>query len=159
MKDQHEFIHELTKELKEIAEISFPKECTSCGARYESLEDFLEQTDSIPNAQGLFDKLILEDMSVIDIIRNCHCGSTLMVAFSERRDKTAHGLRRRELFGHLLERLLEVGIEEPAARTALLKVVHGGRSDLLETAGLAEPSEQADLQSLPHTITENLPID
>ena len=137
MEKNHKFIHELVEELKKIAEISFPKECQSCGARYETLEAFLEDTDAIPDAEGLFHKLERDDMSVIDLIRNCHCGSTLMVAFSERRDRTSHGLKRRDLFGGLLERLMSVGVDEADARTALLKVVHGGRSDLLETYGLS----------------------
>lgn len=146
MNSNRQFIHELTVELKKIAEVSFPKECTSCGARYEDLEDFLAKTQSIPNAAGLFDSLERDDMSVIDLIRNCACGSTLMVAFSERRDKTAHGLRRRELFGELLKKLIAVGVDEADARTALLKVVRGGRSDLLESYGLAEDEEHAELQ-------------
>lgn len=130
MKNHHQFVLDLADELKKIAEISFPKVCTSCKARYDSLEDFLEGTRSVAGGGGLLTEVELEDKSVVDVIRTCRCGSTLMVAFSERRDVTPLGEHRRRVFAKLLNELVDSGYDSDHARQQLIEMSRGGRSEL-----------------------------
>jgi len=68
---------------------------------------------------------------IVEAFRNCPCGSTLMDFFTDRRDMSEKGLRRRERFGELLDYLVENGMERAAARAELLKVLKGGSSAVL----------------------------
>ena len=130
MKNHHQFIQDLADELKKIAEISFPKVCTSCAARYDSLEDFLEGTRSVAGGGGLLTEIELEDKSVVDVIRTCRCGSTLMVAFSERRDVSPLGAHRRLVFSKLLNELVDSGYNSAQARQQLIEMSRGERDTL-----------------------------
>lgn len=129
--------------LQELAAGTFPKVCANCGRVYENLEQFLAKTIPIaPDRSGLKSTLDDDDRPVVELFRNCVCGSTLMDFCRSRRDESAEGLRRRETFGRMLALLIKRGITAEAARTELLKVAHGGRSELLDSmlAGKREGS-------------------
>ena len=72
------------------------------------------------------------DNTIVEVYRNCPCGSTLMDFFSDRRDISDSGLRRREKFAELLAYLIEKGWETQLARTELIKVLRGEKSELLK---------------------------
>ncbi len=118
--------------LKALSESAFPKVCKSCGKKYETAEQYLHETETISGLKsGL--KAAEEDdgVMVIEAFRNCSCGSTLMDYFSDRRDTSEKGLKRRERFADLLTKLERNGIEVSVAREELIKVLRGQHSEIL----------------------------
>jgi len=130
LKDKIE--NELFSGLKALSESSFPKVCKSCGKKYETADEYLHETQTINGVKsGL--KAAEEDdgVLVIEAFRNCSCGSTLMDYFSDRRDTSDKGLKRREKFADLLIKLEKKGIDASVGRDELLKVVRGQHSEIL----------------------------
>ena len=118
--------------LQELAAGAFPKRCANCGRLYANLRQFLEETVPVaPQRSGLKASLDDDDRPVVELFRNCACGSTLMDFCRSRRDETADGQRRRETFARMLDQLVRRGMAAEAARAELLKVVHGGHSAVI----------------------------
>ncbi len=65
------------------------------------------------------------NVAIVEVYRNCLCGSTLMDFFSDRRDTSEASQQRRLLFERLLPLLQEKGMERGGARAYLLQVVRG----------------------------------
>ena len=113
--------------LKALAEAAFPKRCASCGRIFPTADEFLRLTlelrgDTTGLKQGVDD----DHVAIVEVYRNCLCGSTLMDFFSDRRDISAVGNDRRQLFNKLLPHLQEKkGMERRAARDYLLRVLRG----------------------------------
>jgi len=121
------------KGLRALLESAFPKRCANCGRIYQSEEDFLTQTQHISaEKSGLKSSIDDDGTIIVEAFRNCICGSTLMDFFSDRRDLSANGLARREKFDALIKYLLEQGLEFEVARSELLKVLRGGKSEILK---------------------------
>lgn len=119
--------------LRALANSAFPKHCSNCGRTYASAEQFLQETVSIrSNLSGLKESADDDDNTIVEVYRNCPCGSTLMDFFSDRRDTSEAGLRRREKFGELLQYLIQKGWDPAMARSELLKVLRGEKSELLK---------------------------
>lgn len=123
---------ELYKGLQALTDLSFPKICNTCGKRYETVEEFIEQTEAIRQSSGLKEDLDDDDRVIVGLFRNCTCGSTLMDEFNNRRNLTKSGIARREKFGELLDKLTEKGVPADVARSELLKVMRGEGSELLK---------------------------
>lgn len=122
----------LTEGLRELAADSFPKRCTSCGRVFATAEEFLRETASFPEGSSGFKQSVDDHENVIvELFRNCPCGSTLMEFFDNRRDTSAAGDERRRLFRQLQDYLVEQGMELQAAREEILNVLHGRDSELL----------------------------
>ncbi len=118
--------------LRELAESAFPKRCATCGRVYASAEEFLRETRTLrANSSGLKQSVDDDGSTIVELYRNCACGSTLMDFFVDRRDMSEAGLRRRRRFGELLERLVSAGLEREVARAELIKIVHGQPSEIL----------------------------
>lgn len=118
--------------LTALAESAFPKRCLTCGRVYQSVDDFLHQTEALRGGRsGLKAVSDEENHTVVELFRNCVCGSTLMDVFNDRRDPSERGLRRRQQFESLLDGLEARGIERGLARHELLRVLRGEHSDLL----------------------------
>ncbi|TAK91352.1 MAG: oxidoreductase [Burkholderiaceae bacterium] len=118
--------------LQALAESAFPKRCASCGRVFETAQQFMQETEAIRRGQtGLKQSLDDDNRTVIEVFRNCPCGSTLMDFFSDRRDLSDGGLKRREKFGLLLEQLIARGLDPGIARSELLKVLRGEGSAVL----------------------------
>ena len=82
--------------LKILPHAVFPKHCRCCGKVYLTPEDFLQQTKPLQNQQsGLKEDETEDGQLIVDVFRNCVCGSTLMDEFKSRRDTSPEGLRRR----------------------------------------------------------------
>ncbi|MFT6030380.1 MAG: hypothetical protein ACI8O8_002125 [Oleiphilaceae bacterium] len=113
--------------LTALSESSFPKKCPSCNHVYKSAEEYVKLTDSIRGKSGLKASEDDDGSTILELFRNCHCGSTLLDFFKDRRDTD----EQREQFGQLLEQLCEAGIERHIARAELLKVKQGVNSDIL----------------------------
>ncbi|MBI1891941.1 MAG: oxidoreductase [Burkholderiales bacterium] len=128
--------------LKALAESAFPKHCKNCGRIFESAEQFLRETRKIDQKRsGLKQSWDDNDVPIVEVYRNCPCGSTLMDFFSDRRDLSQNGLARREKFGKLMGQLIAHGWQHDTARAELLKVLRGEKSELIEQLRAAQLSK------------------
>lgn len=120
--------------LSALFESSFPKKCPSCGKIYENSETFLTETQSMPSGRSSL-KEAMEDngTTIVEVFRNCACGSTLMDEFSSRRDDSGQGAKRRQQFDKLLDILQRNGFDAQVARIEILKVMHGQHSDIIDS--------------------------
>jgi hypothetical protein len=131
--------------LRALAESSFPKHCHNCGRSYATAAEFATATAAIgPDSSGL--KLGHDDAGreIVELFRNCVCGSTLMDAFDSRRDTSPAGLKRRQRFDELQRLMRQRGVAAAAARSELLKLMHGQKGDLV---GLIRSSPHVPPQS------------
>lgn len=118
--------------LKALAHDAFPKRCGTCGRLYETAEEYLAATQPVrAEISGLKQARDDDGMVIVEVFRNCLCGSTLLDFFNNRRDVSEAGLRRRRHFGELLDYLVAQGLEFDVARNELLKVLRGEPSPLL----------------------------
>lgn len=141
---QHHHIEQLGEflnGLRELAESAFPKRCPTCGRTFESAAEFVAQTQPV-RASHSGVKAAQDDngVALLEIYRNCPCGSTLMDFFSERRDVSGKGLQRRQRFGELFDYLVANGMDKAIARAELLKVMRGEPSEVLKN--IAPPSQR-----------------
>jgi len=110
--------------------LDFPKACPSCGRVYENFDDYLKRT--LPPSE-LEAKKAAESSSFqrsIQFFRICPCGSPVMVAADNRRDVSAAGRERRELFEELQKRLIASGYSKEEARTKLLLTLKIWRNEI-----------------------------
>ena len=121
-------INEVFEGLKVLVEHGFPKECASCGAVYESIEQFVELTQPLDSSSGLKEQ---EDDDNVEMVRRCNCGQTLTAVCHDRRSASPMAVKRRDLFEHLLEILTEGGMPNKMAKSEILKVMRGEPSQLL----------------------------
>ena len=112
--------------LQALAASAFPKHCSYCGRVFDTAADFMQQTQSVrQDITGLKQSFDDDSVAIVEAYRTCVCGSTLMDFFSDRRDVSDAGSRRRELFDKLLPHLEEKGMDRIAARTHLLRLLRG----------------------------------
>ncbi len=78
---------------------AFPHTCRCCGRVYQTAEEFLSQTRNIrEGASSLKEGIDDDNRVIVEVFRNCVCGSTLMDEFQNRRDDSPEGQRRREQY-------------------------------------------------------------
>ncbi len=120
--------------LQELKVGNFPKICPNCGRVYRSFTQFLAETKPLaPDKSGLKSSLDENDQPLVELFRNCVCGSTLMDFYRSRRDHSENGERRRVLFNELLAQFVARGLSPERASDELRVVMSGKRSELLET--------------------------
>lgn len=118
---------ELFAGLKELAESSFPKYCGCCHRIYRNSAEFLAATLPLrTDSSGLKQSLDDNDHIIVNLFRNCVCGSTLLECFRNRRDLSKEGIKRRLQFQDMVDKLVAKGCPEATARVDLLKIIHGG---------------------------------
>ena len=118
--------------LRALLATTFPKRCANCGRTYVDEADYIGQTASVPGgASGLKQSRGDDDEVIVELFRNCLCGSTLMDCFADRRDASDVGLQRRTRLGELVDVLVTRGLDRQLARTELLKVLRGQPSTIL----------------------------
>ena len=119
--------------LQAIAESSFPKYCASCGRIFKDADEYVAATGRVGcGHSGLKQTLDDDGQVIVELFRNCVCGSTLMDAFADRRNTSESGIRRRTRFGELVELLVSRGLTRDIARCELLKVMKGQASSILQ---------------------------
>lgn len=126
---------ELFVGLRELVDSVFPKRCGSCGREYRNSIEFLADTQPLRvNSSGLKQSLNDDGLIVVDLFRNCICGSTLLESFSNRRDSCEDGIMRRTAFQEQVGKLVSLGYSVESAQSELHKlfsrapelfVVHG----------------------------------
>jgi len=107
--------------LRAIWDTEFPKTCPKCGRVYVSFEEYLVDTLPLEFSSGLMGYAIHEPEEQVGLFRNCACGTTIMAFCHDRRDVSEAGLMRRQLFGQLLQRLVDHGATVEEARRRLLE--------------------------------------
>jgi len=117
--------------LQAIWNTEFPKTCPKCGQYYTSIEDYFSRTKPLGGSTGLMEIETPDHCEQVGLFRNCPCGSTLMAFCRDRRDDSADGERRRELFDQLLERLTEGGLPTEEARARLRQTLRSGDASRL----------------------------
>lgn len=117
--------------LQTLADSSFPKQCSNCKTVYHDVKDFLVQTKDINGRSGLKQSNDDDGGNIVELYRNCSCGSTLLTFFGDRRDNSEAGIQRRETFGQLLDKLIAHNVQRDVARIELLKILRGQQSDYL----------------------------
>lgn len=119
--------------LTALLDTSFPKTCKACGRNYQTAQQFLQETYDLPSAQSCLKEAIeLDGTAIVEVFRNCVCGSTLMDEFNNRRDTSEQGRLKREKFSRLLEQLVAKGLDKKVARNELLKLLRGSPSRILD---------------------------
>jgi hypothetical protein len=99
---------------------------------YISSEDFVAKTKSLSGKSGLKSSYDDSDVPIVELYRNCVCGSTLMSFFSDRRDNSEKGQNQRAIFEKLLINLDAHNVPRLVARVELLKVLRGEKSTLID---------------------------
>lgn len=113
----------LYRGLKAIWETEFPKTCPKCSRVFETFEEYLIDTQPLPQCSGLMGYDLGDDGQQVGLFRNCLCGTTILAFCHDRRDLSEAGNRRRQLFGELLDRLVDTGLSAQVARLRLLKAL------------------------------------
>lgn len=122
--------------LQALAETTFPKRCRTCGREYASLQEFIAQTEVIrPRQSGLKESEDDDGRPIVELFRNCVCGSTLMENLNNRRDLSEAGLQRRRRFDDMLVRLMMNGHEHDVAHAALMAYLQGDQGGLAALLG------------------------
>lgn len=120
--------------LQALAKTAFPKRCRTCGRLYHTAEAFIAETKLI-NAKNSGLKASQEDdgSMIVELFRNCPCGSTLMDVFNNRRDISENGIKRRNNFDNIMAMVQEkYNIEKEVAREELLKIMNGKNSEIIK---------------------------
>lgn len=123
---------DLFSSLRSLAEASFPRRCKNCGREYLNAEEFIAATRQIRfDRSGLKQSEDDDGNLIVELFRNCACGSTMLENFYNRRDLSEAGKMRRARFDDLLSKLIRAGVPPEAARTELLKLVRGQEHELV----------------------------
>jgi hypothetical protein len=130
-----EFEGNLFEGLQALSDSAFPKRCSRCGRQYDSPTDFVRHSRPPRNGSGFKSGYDDDETPLLQLFRNCECGSTLMDFFNDRRDTSERGQKRRQLFGELLEALEQQGLPPEEARPELRKLMNGEHSERLEAMG------------------------
>ncbi|SDM19100.1 hypothetical protein SAMN05660860_02050 [Geoalkalibacter ferrihydriticus] len=123
--------YEILKSLKALHAETFPKICGNCGAVFQSTEDYVRKTRRLFGG-GRLKPLADNDLSFVQLYRNCRCGSTLVAHYWDRRDDSEPGRRRREKFQRVLDQLVARGWDRNIARDEVRNFLLGEKSSLLE---------------------------
>jgi hypothetical protein len=121
--------------LRQLADSAFPKRCKLCGREYLNSVEFLAATQPVrTNASGLKQSHDDDGHEIVELFRNCVCGSTLLESYRNRRDLTDAGIMRRKRFQDMVGKLVATGCPAEIAYSELLKFVRGQPNDLLNLA-------------------------
>lgn len=120
------------RDLRALREGAFPKVCNCCGRVYASAAAYLVETRAMMQGARSLKSSRDDDGSVIvEVFRNCVCGSTLLSEFANRRDTSPQGEERRERFERLLALLMQRGLARGEAHAELLREIRGHGSEVV----------------------------
>lgn len=112
-------------------ESAFPKNCTVCGKTYQTAEQFLTETQNMPRGRSSLKEALEEDgTAIVEVFRNCRCGSTLMDEFNSRRDNSDTGQQKRAEFNRLLMVLQNQHVPVEIARSEIIKYFKGEKTEI-----------------------------
>lgn len=119
-------------ELTAVERNSFPKQCPTCGAMYQNVEEYIAKTQGIGSNQGLKLSEGDEGEVILELFRNCVCGSTLLDFFADRRNGSEQGEKRRRAFDKIVGRLVGLGVDQQKAITELRAYLKTKKSQLFD---------------------------
>ncbi len=118
--------------LRQLADSAFPKRCAHCGRVFHNSEEFLAATQPVrSDCSGLKQSRDDDGQMIVDLFRNCVCGSTLLESFRNRRDLSKDGIMHRILFQEMVGKIEAMGYPAETARSELLKFMRGQPNELL----------------------------
>ncbi len=118
--------------LRQLADSAFPKRCKLCGREYRNSAEFLAATQPVrADSSGLKQSHDDDGHEIVELFRNCVCGSTLLESYWNRRDLTDAGVVRRKRFQDMVGKLVATGCPAEIAHNELLKFVRGQPNDLM----------------------------
>ncbi|OQW78627.1 MAG: hypothetical protein BVN35_02915 [Proteobacteria bacterium ST_bin11] len=118
--------------LRALLDSTFPKTCGSCGYVYISAEQFFIETQDMPRGRSSLRSAIEDDgLILVEVFRNCRCGSTLMDEFGCRRNQSENGLKQRLAFETMLRALQARNISKDAARLEIVRFLQGQPNTLV----------------------------
>lgn len=121
--------------LRQLADSAFPKRCKFCGREYLNSAEFLAATRPLrTNVSGLKQSHDDDGHEIVELFRNCVCGSTLLESFWNRRDLSDEGIMRRKRFRDMTAKLVTAGCSADTARGELLKFMRGQPNELMNLA-------------------------
>jgi hypothetical protein len=124
---------ELFSGLRQLTDSAFPKRCANCGREYRNAAEFLAATQRTgAQSSGLKQSKDDDGSTIVDLFRNCVCGSTLLESFWNRRDLSEEGMLRRKRFEEMIGKLVAIGYDAKFARSELLKFMHGQPNDVVD---------------------------
>ncbi|MDD1620424.1 MAG: hypothetical protein LUQ11_03000 [Methylococcaceae bacterium] len=117
--------------LKALLDSAFPKTCRNCGHVYETAEQFFTDTQDMAGGRSSLKSAIEDDgCVVVEVFRNCRCGSSLMDEFGCRREHSEKGDQRRAAFEKMLAVLQAKNIPDSNARTEIVNFLRGKPNQL-----------------------------
>lgn len=126
--------------LRELADSAFPKRCRLCGREYQNSAEFLAATQPVrADSSGLKQSHDDDGHEIVELFRNCVCGSTLLESYWNRRDLTEAGIIRRKHFQEMVGKLVATGCPTETAHSELLKFVRGQPNDLMNLTKMQDP--------------------
>jgi hypothetical protein len=136
--------------LQLLDEFSFPKTCSNCGKTYDTLEEFIAETEPVGHPSGLSEMDFGTRPTIVGLYRNCVCRSTLVAGLKNRRGTSEQAVLAREQFDRLLALLEEQGVPRDVGRRELLKVMDGEESELLKDLGIEVEDMPAEKREANH---------
>lgn len=119
--------------LQASLESAFPKKCAVCGYVYRSAEAFFSETQAVNSGLSCLKSALNNDgLAIVEVFRNCRCGSTLMDEFNCRRNISQTGLNQRQTFDHLYRILQKYPITDHDIRTEIIRFLNGNASKIPE---------------------------
>ena len=103
---------------------SFPRTCNRCQRQFADLDDFVANTKPIFRVSGLMQRDDPINGTVVLLLRNCTCGTSLALRCADRRDSSEKGAFRRRRFDTMVNLLVEAGVEPATARAELRRMLH-----------------------------------
>jgi hypothetical protein len=103
---------------------SFPRTCVRCDRQFADLDDFVAHTNPIFRASGLMERDDPANGTIVLLMRNCTCGTTLALRCDDRRDGSEKGAFRRRRFETMVALLVEAGVQPGTARVELRRMLH-----------------------------------
>ncbi len=109
--------------LQVLQTVQFPITCTRCQRRFTDINDFVARTTPIFQSTGLMERDDAGSGTLVLLLRNCLCGTSLALRCQDRRNHSELGELRRRRYDTLVNLLVEVGVDADGAREQVRRLL------------------------------------